>query len=1197
MKLPQLFPPPDLLDKIDGVEEGLRKRRRLGVLGFIGALASLTQVLYNSEWLHGLVNFRWRAVLHDWPMLLAVLGFALGILLFTWAKFWLRESRRPFRYTYYVGEFRPVDEQVKEPCMSHLPFDLSKRLSNRIMRLSRFDERAVSDKAGHTSHVHVEGDYLIRRDPESGDRWILEVLPWVRVGQPGNRETLALPVKFALDQAEGPSRNGGPRTSPNQSAEGGSAVLDDVAGGAAGPPALSPNQYDLLIERVYYSIATQVYKQIRADVRRKIDLLPTRYFRATAYYNEAHDYARSNTLDAYEAARDLYDEAVAMYDPYWSPDPQGTVRRALLAGRKLAFRVGRGLRRTASRTLPGLGRVDVMMARAMIGYADMVLYRHILAGMAGLTTSPIFEARPVAELAVADLDRVKQDVPSRRDALFDAHVTLATTYFYLGSTGDEEDLADVEDTNPTDGEAGARRLHRSRDAASCLADARKLDPARAERDPKYLFVRGKLQTRIQWELRLLRRAVELDPKFEVAQFELALRSELHWRGHPSLEPGTARLVVREYQHVLAINPGNISALARLGDLYWLLVPPPHRPPLKRMSNYRHLSRLYFLRGRDYKAVRQATFVAEPEYGLARLAAEAGSFEEAYDLYSSAVSAHVAYGVAHGRGGFTTQFHFFDRINDEILQRYRRYAERVAGLAAAAEARDRTGRDKRIRNAVQGYALHDYGEACFRSWLRYGGDNELNAARDAFERAWKLSGEELVFSAYNLYLLELHADRFQPAIEWVDRVRDVERQWPDGRLARRAAYVEWARRARNQALECKSRLHRKTEELHELQAWREGWHRPLKASPGLVGSVAQGDRSPTVNIAVRALSLPPSSQSDMAIQQVDERIGSVEAKIKELQKKLEVQERFLQKAEGEAGRSARGDVPHEWLTWLWVDTPSIRRLKQADREGDRVRRRWERELDDVHVRVLINWAVVQWALAADQRIQDATAAKVQTISRLLLERLQRHFWPDDLDVLAALRAIGEQDSRRDFKPDYLRWIRAVIIRKRDEDFKQDYNQRIRAVVFRKCDDDPQYAIAAWAMLDQAFTTKDKLKMLERLLATSRLSPNAWSKLLIQALTIADLADVDQATKTLKRVDEKSRFLPEVWREIGQGLVTAGRPEAGRVAFNRAVERSEDSEFLGELGDELAAIGAWEQSLLAFNKGMKVFQEQERHALPA
>ena len=38
---------------------------------------------------------------------------------------------------------------------------------------------------------------------------------------------------------------------------------------------------------------------------------------ASAYFHEAGDYARSNTLDAYEQARELYAEVIRLYDPTW----------------------------------------------------------------------------------------------------------------------------------------------------------------------------------------------------------------------------------------------------------------------------------------------------------------------------------------------------------------------------------------------------------------------------------------------------------------------------------------------------------------------------------------------------------------------------------------------------------------------------------------------------------------------------------------------------------------------------------------------------------------------------------------------------------------------------------------------------------------------------------------------------------------
>jgi len=133
-----------------------------------------------------------------------------------------------------------------------------------------------------------------------------------------------------------------------------------------------------------------------------------------------------------------------------------------------------------------------------------------------------------------------------------------------------------------------------------------------------------------------------------------------------------------------------------------------------------------------------------------------------------------------------------------------------------------------------------------------------------------------------------------------------------------------------------------------------------------------------------------------------------------------------------------------------------------------------------------------------------------------------------------------------------------------------------------------------MSDQAFSPEDKLRILKPLSAL-KLSPNAWSKLLIQVLD--GLADVDQATRTLNQLDQKFQLEPEVWYEIGRSLVATDQLVAGRAAFRRAVERGQDSDLLGRLGDELAGVGDWEQSALAFKKGMEAFENGGRRALPA
>ena len=97
--------------------------------------------------------------------------------------------------------------------------------------------------------------------------------------------------------------------------------------------------YDRILERVYFSVASQVYTQLKTDVQRKIDLLPTTYLRANAYFQEAEDYAASNTVDAYLSARDLYQKSADLLTgassrpaAHWSELPG---RWMELAGRHL----------------------------------------------------------------------------------------------------------------------------------------------------------------------------------------------------------------------------------------------------------------------------------------------------------------------------------------------------------------------------------------------------------------------------------------------------------------------------------------------------------------------------------------------------------------------------------------------------------------------------------------------------------------------------------------------------------------------------------------------------------------------------------------------------------------------------------------------------------------------------------------------
>jgi tetratricopeptide (TPR) repeat protein len=1150
MKLPDLFPPPDLLQRIDGVEDGLRKRRRLGVAGVLGVLVSAL------TWLTNLRNAKQvdlSNLASDWPLLLGVVVFVTSVLLAIWARFWLQESRRPFLYSYYVEHFEPVEGTVTDPRLAFLAADLSERLSERIMRLSRFDERAADPKvvAERTSHLHVTGYYLIRLDADR--RWVVEITPWVRLGPIGERETLALPVKVPI--------GGTAEADPGRPSRWGRGADLATPTHAAEPPVLTVELYDTLLERVYFSIATQVYKQIRHDVQRKIDLLPTRYFRAVAYHNEARDYAQSNTLDAYEAARDLYDAAITMYDPYWAPGSPGRLRRLLVLVRKGGFRLGRGVRTVAAVFVPRARRLDVMIARAKIGYADMILYRHILAGMSGQTLSSIFEARPVAQDAVEELERLKRpDIPDRQEALFDAYVTLASVYFYLGSIGVDwrsEPVgggalhveADADARGRVNGPPQPGRDEPS--AFHYLREARRLDPGRSERHAQYQFVLGKLQPRIPWELRFLRRAFELDQKFEVAQFELALRSEMLWRMRSTLEENVADLVVAEYKRVLRVNPGNISALGRLGDIYWLLA--PSAPTSRERADRRQLAKDAFNRGRDNKLIHQETFVAELDYGLARIAAEAGDFAKAYEHYVSAASAHVAFGVAHARGGYTAQFHFFDRINDTIQQRYERYLKKVQEQADAAS----DGAELlRMQNVVLGFARNDYGEACLKHWLRFGRNDMRAEAAKQFKEADELVDGESVFPAYNAYLLELYGADFEPAVRWIEKVNRLEPEWLDGRIAKRALYSDWARNAQFVLEMLDPDIKELETKAAKLKERRRSWGRTSSATAALVQLGTAGVPTTGGNGGEgghERLSSP--GNFDKAYTTLLDEIQAVQQSLEKLKRRREVQRRYYENAARETRRNPDNEVPHAWLEQLWTD-PRPATLHHLDRESARARWRWERELNDVHVRALINWASTQWILP--QNGPDGPAGSDHHVdpdkrrfSRSLLERLQDHFWPDDRDLLAGLRRMMHEDK---------------------DDRAHECNERLWRVFRREFEEDPRYIIIREVMFDEASSPESRRTLMK------------------------DVTDFSQSVKP-------PEFNADAWFDLGDRLIEwVGDKDTAKAAYRQAIERGEqcaqadgplksqdpelDPAFYVRLGDRLADLGVWKDSERAYELAMRL-----------
>jgi tetratricopeptide (TPR) repeat protein len=1053
----RLFLPPDLLERVEGVEAGLKRGKSIQKAGwgaFIVSAGSALAWLVTTDWKKLPVIGDSRVL---WPLIFAVAVIVVCVMLINWTRIWVRASRKPFRYTYSVAAFdpilgsenlprypseatgwadetdagaeptdgatdeaaRPRDESIDETAetaesatgetedmladdgtgdgsdletlpsddgageylssdggngeylgeetgtgvtpLSWLVQDLTERLSRRIGRLSLLDVQ-FSGQTTAQSHIHIGGTYGVRENAQGV--WNVELLPTVRVGPPHSPATVAHLVKFTV----GPGRS------------------------------LAPEAYEKLLERLYFSVASHLYRQIRVDVDRKINLLPKRFFRASAYFHEAGDYARSNTLDAYEQARELYAEVIRLYDPSWWHFSGSRLRRWFQHLSAWWLRVTLNVRSKAARVWPSLARAQLMVARAEIGYSSMVLNRRTLAGMSGQRLNSVFEARPVAESALERLGRLADDTPGWADAWFEANVTLAASHAQLGST---------------------------ERAGEYLDTAKELDPARAQADSRFLHVHG-LIVETRRSILDLHRAVELDAASDVAQYDLASALEMTWRARTTLERDVAEVVRDEYERVLTVNPGNISAWGNLGYVEWLL------GDLDRAERV-------FERGREYKEIKRETFVSELDYGLARIAAERGEFNEAYRRYIDAAGARFGQGVAHDPGYTAYQF---ARVTRAVVARFETYRANVHKWWEEYGASNRQDPSERVRNAVYAFVLNDYAEACLNYFLRSANRRYLDKAKDALEYAeqdLKATYPMIYFNLHRILSVHKHADPDRVG-DCIERVVELQPDWVDGKLERSLWYVDVAKKGRQRA----ARLEREAEGLggdakrHSTQAEAhrkkgqsalfekreqgEGHLLSLLRSGAIEGSADQAGSRAELGIgwegggdhpaprgapapeptSTPALDLPlpltTPREDQIAATQLEDEAVAFHQKAEEWRELAQAERALATKREEDALAVVRELLPHGWL-WKRVDGEETLDLSAFDNPEFKRTRRWERELDDVHVRALVMWCRLA------QSAEPSDRARV-------LEFVREHFLPSDYDVLTERSKLvkGDDDAR-------------------------------------------------------------------------------------------------------------------------------------------------------------------------------------------
>jgi len=780
---------------VQGAEATLLQRRRIGglglVIGLIGAVLQVIVGVVDRGYFKALSDLSKTlgdviAGTADRTVLIGLIGLVLlGVgllvyLLLRWTRLLQKESKEPFRYTVSMDPFKCIEGTTPKDVVSKdqaiegttpegvvftgqerlklLHYDLRERLDRRIGRFSLLERRPAtrSDAAGSatsedsgsrssTSHFHITGEYVFRQD--RNDHWFIHIMPTVQLGPEGSPLTMAYPIRYDLEPGRSDSRSSKSDLEPGKSqirnAKDGKQIVE-----------VDATRYEQIVERVYSSVATEVYRKIETDVRTKIEWFPTRHLRAVALFYEAQDMARSNTVDAYDRALDLYRSAQRFFD-------LALLRNA----RRWLIKVPVIWQRNA--------RYLQMRARIQIGYVRCQIYRQMIALQSGRKPNPIYECIWRMDEVIEDLQVVharfincdskqpsaksqilgyftfqrdrflrafmrrplEADFQRQRQILFDAYTAAALADAYLGN------------------------IKRARKR---LNEAVAIDPSLRERDPIHLLAEAQISPDLRQRLKLLQEATDLNPSFQIAQYRLAQVVDLLFRDDNELDPDRVANVIRQYGEVLRINPGNIAAIASKGYLYWLT------SQLKEAEQC-------FREGIEFKNIVRETSIAELTYGLARTLAEQDKYTEALDQFtqSVAIDPDVAAWTLEVGAQSLAQGRYYSRMSGAMLRRYAKYARRVE--------RALRQRHNPVHRAVRRFVINDLANAHLNNYFRRGDPKSLSCAEEALLKIEDTTADHPVVH-FNLAITYDWKQESEKALRSIDRATKLAPEWQTARLS-------------------------------------------------------------------------------------------------------------------------------------------------------------------------------------------------------------------------------------------------------------------------------------------------------------------------------------------------------------------------------------------------------------------------------
>ena len=741
--------------RIRDTEKTLLRRRTASVFALVTAIGlaalevSYAIVTGSSKFVSAAYDFiatgRFDSGLNRaqlWGLLVLFLSLSLYFAL-RWTGVMLTESKAPFRYTFWIEPFTWIANTPADRCTLEgrdrfelLHHDLTQRLHARIRRFAILADTAeakadaAEEKSGvdtrRTAHITIGGTVALREERDK--TWVVQITPTIRVGPPGTPMTLAAPVAYRVSK------------------EGEEGTVTT----------LNANQYNQIVERVYSRIGTEIYAQIDADVRRKIELFPTPSLRAIALYHEAEDFARSNTVDGYDRAITLYRDAMRAFD---------------------VLRLER-LTRWFVR-LPLFRRHEVRYhhhwARIVTGYAKCLVYKREMSALAGREPTPIFDLADILPPVLDNLAALHKIFTGRKTANDNALAHTALTFpadrwprlLLLRPSVDlfQQQKQILFETHLADALASVY-LSRIEHAMEAMQRAEAVAPDWLSDHPLYLVARGLLTDDLHQQMTLYQRAVDLSPTFQMARWLLAQTLNTEFRRRNEITEARAQHVLDGFEAVLALNRGNIAALAARGYLWWLIG--------KSAEAIRELEE-----GREIKAIAQQTFTGTINYRLARIAAERREYNRAYALYTEAVAAdrvlatHLAVTVS-GLGSDD-----YETVSSRIFERYERYRTDVEADAAKVASKARDVSPQTV-NAVRAFVLNDYGLACLGYFREHGHHEALERAVEAFRSATAANPEDPAPWFNGEYALSMNFD-YAEADRFLLRQQRLAPEWNVGAM--------------------------------------------------------------------------------------------------------------------------------------------------------------------------------------------------------------------------------------------------------------------------------------------------------------------------------------------------------------------------------------------------------------------------------